>query len=146
MADILWVGLIARCERLSPYGRMIEQGALVVTLCLLLVWGGMLGAALCRCPQPWRQLQNWCRQWVMPLLFIGVGLVLIGNGSHSGVGRWLDAADMWIVRFVMDARGAPEPARPTPPTSSLADQPVSGGAVLHCPGTYAGLEVQGCRQ
>jgi len=146
MAEILWVGQVTRCERLSPYGQLMEYGALAITLCLLLGWGAMLAFALHRSPHPWLQLQVWCRHWVMPLLLIGVGLVLIVHGSHSGVGRWLDTADMWILRGVTDSRGTPAPAPLTSPAPSLAGQPTGGGEVLHCPGTYAGLEVQGCRR
>lgn len=140
MAETLWVGLLTRCERLSPYGRVIEYGVLVMALCLFLVWGGLLILALYRSPCPLALLLAWCRHWVIPLLFIGMGLLLIGNGDHNGVGRWLDAADMWVARFVMDSRSTLAPQL----SPSHAGQPVVGGAPLHCPDTYAGLEVQGC--
>lgn len=140
MAERLQVGPVTRCEGLLPYGNIIEHGALVVSVFLIGVWGGLLVLTLRQSPFPRTLLKAWCRNWMMPLLVIVAGMVLIGNGSHSRAGRWLDGADMWLVRFVMDSRYAHPEAAPSVPASV----PSTEATLLHCPGTYAGLEVQGC--
>lgn len=140
MAEMIQVGLLARCQGTFPYVTLLEQGVLVLSVCFLLGWGGVLLFALRQSPHPWALLQTWCRHWAAPLGLIGVGLVLIGNDSHSGVGRWLDGADMWVVQFVMDSRTAP-PSVMAPPGALPAE-----ATLRHCPSTYVDLEVQGCKR
>ncbi|EHN8908234.1 hypothetical protein F6T93_001499 [Enterobacter hormaechei] len=142
MADIVRVGLLARWQGALPYGTLIEQGVLATSVCLLLLWGGVLVLTLRRSPHPRALLQTWCRNWLMPFVLIGVGLLLIANGSHHGVGRWLDGADMWAVRFMMDSRSVPTPVTPGLTSSGTL---AAEATLLRCPGTYAGLEVLGCK-
>lgn len=139
MAQDNWIDLGMQWWAGLPYGEIIDLGILLISAGLLQAWGGLLLHTLRRSPRPRALLLEWSRIWVMPLLIIGVGLLLLSNGSHTRVGRWLDRADMWAVRFVMAARPAPAA------TSSLpGGVPLATGALLRCPGTCAGLEVQGC--
>lgn len=134
------MGPLAQCRELLTYGNELENGVLAVSGGLLLVWGIVLMSALIQSTGPRALLGEWCRNWMMPLLIFGAGLALLGNGGGTVGGRWLDGVDLWMVRFVMDAR-------PTPPgrLHAPADDVTPDKSTLSlCPDTSAGLEVEGC--
>lgn len=138
MSDVIRCGLFIPLQGLLHYSLLIERTLLVVCLGLLLVWGAYLLSLLRRSEQPRVLARRWCREWVSPVLIIGAGLALMGREGDVGVGHWLEVAGVGVTRFVMDL---PSPAGPLI-SEGVAVDPVR----LRCPGTYAGMEVQGCTQ
>lgn len=136
MADFIRSGLFVPVQGLLHYSLLIEQGLLVVCAGLLLVWGVYLLRVLRRRAQPCVLVRRWCREWISPLLIIGVGLGLMGREGDIGVGHWLEVAGVGVTRFVMDP--------PSPAGAPMSDGGVLDAARLRCPGTYAGMEVRGC--
>lgn len=136
MADFIRCGLFVSVQGLLHYSLVIEQGFWVLCAGLLLVWGAYLLGVLRRSAQPRALVRWWCREWISPLLIIGVGLGLMGRTGDIGVGHWLEVAGVGVTRFVMD-----HPVLVGPP---MPDGGAPDGVPLRCPGTYAGMEVRGC--
>lgn len=137
MADFIRYGLFVPFQGVLHYSPVIEQVSLAVFACLVVVWGGYLFVVLYRCAQPCAQLWRWCREWCMPLLIICAGLVLMGREGDVGVGHWLEVAGIGVTRFVLEL---PAPDVPSPPAAGR----ITDTSRMRCPGTYAGMEVQGC--
>ncbi|HBC7422632.1 TPA: hypothetical protein KEY88_005426, partial [Serratia marcescens] len=114
----------------------IERFALTLFVCLAALWVGYLLVVLRRCAQPWHLVRRWCREWFTPFLLICAGLGLMGREGDVGVGHWLEVAGVGVTRFVLEL---PAPVAPTPATGRTTE-----ASRMRCPGTYAGMEVQGC--
>ncbi|MCW7761247.1 hypothetical protein [Photorhabdus luminescens] len=117
--SILWV---------KSCGMLISRVVLVIGILLLTVCGVLLGNKVRYSRYPRMLLAYWCRTWILPLLFIAIGLALMfGVGGDGWLDRILGEVDSILIGLFFDNRGdaspAPYPATPSPmaPYGAAAD-------------------------
>ncbi|MGV7963250.1 hypothetical protein QPK13_19830 [Photorhabdus tasmaniensis] len=88
-----------------PYGMLISRVVLVIGIVLLAGCGFLLGNKI-RCSlYPRMLLAYWCRTWILPLLFIAIGLVLMfGVGGGGWLDRILNEVDSVLIDLFFDNR------------------------------------------
>ncbi|KER04208.1 hypothetical protein [Photorhabdus temperata] len=88
-----------------PYGMLISRVVLVIGIVLLTVCGFLLGNKIRYSLYPRMLLAYWCRTWILPLLFIAIGLVLMfGVGGEGWLDRILDEVDSALIGLFFDNR------------------------------------------
>ncbi|WP_036768290.1 hypothetical protein [Photorhabdus australis] len=108
-----------------PYGMLVSRVVLVISIVLLIVCGLLLGNKVRHSRYPRMLLAYWCRAWILPLLFIAIGLVLMfGVEGEGGLGRILGEVDSVLMGLFLDYQ-YDAPSALYPETSSTA---VSCGA------------------
>ncbi|MGS0628054.1 MULTISPECIES: hypothetical protein [Photorhabdus] len=89
-----------------PYGMLISRVVLVIIVVLLTVGGLLLGNKIRHSLYPRMLLAYWCRTWIVPLLFIVIGLVLMfGVGEEGWLGHLLDEIDSVLVGLLFENQG-----------------------------------------
>ncbi|WP_146747915.1 MULTISPECIES: hypothetical protein [unclassified Photorhabdus] len=107
-----------------PYGMLISRMVLVIGIILLAVCGFLLGNKIRYSRYPRMLLAYWCRTWILPLLFIAIGLVLMFGVDGAGwLDRILDEVDSVLIGLFFDNQDDMPPA-PYPATSSPVDSAV----------------------
>ncbi|NHB93682.1 hypothetical protein [Photorhabdus cinerea] len=88
-----------------PYGMLISRVVLVIGIVLLAGCGFLLGNTIRHSRYPRMLLAYWCRTWILPLLFITIGLVLMfGVGGEGWLDRILDEVDSVLIGLSFDNR------------------------------------------
>ncbi|NDL53007.1 hypothetical protein [Photorhabdus laumondii] len=101
-----------------PYGMLISRMVLVIGIILLAVCGFLLGNKIRYSRYPRMLLAYWCRTWILPLLFIAIGLVLMfGVGEEGWLDRILDEVDSVLIGLLFDNRDDVLSAPYPPPVS-----------------------------
>ncbi|WP_339922494.1 hypothetical protein [Photorhabdus noenieputensis] len=100
--SILWV---------VPYGMLISRVVLVISIVLFTVCGLLLGNKVRYSRYPRMLLAYWCRTWILPLLFIAIGLVLMfGVDGEGWLGRILDKLDSVLMGLFLEHQHDVSPA------------------------------------
>ncbi|KGM26503.1 hypothetical protein KS18_20510 [Photorhabdus luminescens] len=91
MGDALWM--------------LISRVVLVISIVLFTVCGLLLGNKVRHSRYPRMLLAYWCRAWILPLLFIAIGLVLMfGVEGEGWLGRILDEVDSVLMGLFLEHR------------------------------------------
>ncbi|QXF31946.1 hypothetical protein CE143_01195 [Photorhabdus luminescens] len=126
MGDALWM--------------LISRVVLVISIVLFTVCGLLLGNKVRYSRYPRMLLAYWYRAWILPLLFIAVGLVLMfGVEGEGWLGRILDEVDSVLMGLFLDYQHDAPPAL-YPATSSTV---VSCGAAVESAVGYSPVDPHG---
>ncbi|WP_146111081.1 hypothetical protein [Photorhabdus hindustanensis] len=106
---------------------LISRVVLVISIVLLIACGLLLGNKVRHSRYPRMLLAYWYRAWILPLLFIAIGLVLMfGVEGEGWLGRMLGEVDSVLMGLFLDYQHDAPPAL-YPATSSTV---VSCGAAV----------------
>ncbi|WP_214052192.1 hypothetical protein [Photorhabdus caribbeanensis] len=90
---------------------LISRMVLVISIVLLTVCGVLLSNKVRDFLYPRMLLAYWCRTWIVPLLFIAIGLVLMfGVEGEGGLGHILGKLDSVLMGLFLDHQSDVPPA------------------------------------